>query len=93
MRLAINAVKGGEKILRVANWYNVPRQTLQDTISGRVIHRSNPGPKPYLSHAEENELTEFLVDTAKGYEPDSNEALLCKTHGDNADPIRIALRV
>ena len=60
----INAVKGGEKILRAANQYNVPQQTLQDRISWRVIHRSNPGPKPYLSHAEENELTEFLVDTA-----------------------------
>ena len=34
-------------------------------VSGRVIHGSNPGPKPYLSHVEENELAEFLVDTAK----------------------------
>jgi len=57
---AIDAVKGGEKILRAAKLYNVPQQTLQDRISGRVIHGSNPGPKPYLLQSEENELAEIL---------------------------------
>ena len=30
MRSTIDAVKGGEKILRAAKQYNVPQQTLQD---------------------------------------------------------------
>lgn len=65
---AIDAVRGGETIYRAAKLYRVPRQTLQDRISGRVTHGTNPGPKPYLSHTEENELAEFLIDTAKaGY--------------------------
>ena len=72
MHSAIDTVKGwekilqvGEKILQVAKLYNVPHtwQTLQDKISGWVIHESNPGPKPRLSQNEENELAEFLVDT------------------------------
>ena len=28
---------------------SVPRSTLKDRISGRVIHGTNPGPRPYLS--------------------------------------------
>ena len=68
MRSAIDAVKGGQKIWRAAKQHNVPRQTLQDRINGRVVHGTNPGPKPYLSRVEETELAEFLVDTAKaGY--------------------------
>jgi len=34
MRSTINAVKGGENILRAAKLYNIPQQTLQDRISG-----------------------------------------------------------
>ena len=40
--------------------FNVPRTTLQDRISGRVVHGVKPGPKPYLNKAEESELAEFL---------------------------------
>ena len=56
------------KIWRAAKQYNVPRQMLQERINGCIIHRTNPGPKLYLSRVEETELAEFLVDTAKaGY--------------------------
>ena len=43
MQSAIDAVKGREKILRVAKQL---QQTLQDRISGGVIHRSNPYQMP-----------------------------------------------
>ena len=68
MSSAIEAVKGGMKVFAAAREYNVPRMTLQDRISGRVIHGKNPGPQPYLNQAEEKELSNFLVETAKvGY--------------------------
>ena len=68
MRLAIEAVKSGSTILRAATLHGVPRQTLQDRISGKVVHGINPGPKPYLSSVEEKDLAGFLIDSAKvGY--------------------------
>ena len=68
MHLAIEAVKSGSTILRAATLHGVPRQTLQDRISGKVVHGINPGPKPYLSSVEEKELAGFLIDSAKvGY--------------------------
>ena len=37
-------------------------------MSGKVIHGTNPGPKPFLTTVEEKELSSFLVDVAKaGY--------------------------
>ena len=48
--------------------HSVPRFTLNDKISGRVIQGTNPGPSPYLVAAEEIELSLFVIDTAKaGY--------------------------
>ena len=48
--------------------HSVPRFTLNDKISGRVIQGTNPGPSPYLVAAEEIELSLFLIDAAKaGY--------------------------
>ena len=68
MEVAIDAVKGGESVLRAAKQFGVPRQTLGDRISGKVVHGTNPGPKPFLTSAEEKELSSFLVDVAKaGY--------------------------
>ena len=68
MLVAIEAVKNGTAILRAARVHGVPRTTLHDSISGRVIHGTKPGPRPYLAAAEEKELSLFLVDVAKaGY--------------------------
>ena len=48
--------------------FGVPRQTLSDRVNGKVVHGTNPGPKPFLSAVEEKELSNFLVDVAKaGY--------------------------
>jgi len=65
---AIDAVKGGENILRAAKQFGEPRQTLGDRVSGKVVHGTKPGQKPFLTSVEENELSTFLVDVAKaGY--------------------------
>ena len=58
MLAAITAVKEGTAILRAAKEHGVPRSTLQDRILGKTVHGTKPGPR-------ENELTDFLVDTAK----------------------------
>lgn len=60
MVAAMEAVRNGAAIKHAAVDHRVPRSTLQDRISGRVAHGSNPGPKPYLSRGEEAQLREFL---------------------------------
>ena len=68
MCAAIEAVKGGTSIYRAAIEHGVPRMTLQNRISGRVVHGKKSGPKPYLTSTEEKEVADFLVQTAKaGY--------------------------
>ena len=68
MSKGIEAVRQGSSVQQAAITYGVPRQTLHSRISGRVMYGSNPGPKPYLSKAEEEDLADFLSETAKaGY--------------------------
>ena len=68
MEAALDAVKNGESVLRAAREHGVPRQTLRDRVNGRVVHGTKPGPKPFLSNTEENELSNFLLDVARaGY--------------------------
>ena len=40
--------------------YGVPKMTLFDRVSGRMIHGVKPGPRPYLSPREEGTLGHFL---------------------------------
>ena len=47
-------------VLQAAIEQNVPRSTLQDRISGKVVHGTKPGPRTYLSQDEEDNLSEFL---------------------------------
>ena len=48
---AIEAVKKGEMGQnKAALEYGVPRTTLKDRHSGRVVHGTNIGPKPYLTN-------------------------------------------
>ena len=48
MVAAIDAVKDSTiGVLRAAKQYSVPQQTLGDRVSGKVIHGTNPGPKPF----------------------------------------------
>ena len=54
------AKQPGVSVLRAAIEHNVPRSTLQDRVSGKVVHRTKPGPRPYLSQGEEDNLCEFL---------------------------------
>ena len=55
-------------ILQAAEMHGVSKSTLQDRISGNVVHGDKPGPDPLLSSAEEEELSNFLIEVAQaGY--------------------------
>ena len=77
MLRAIEAVKNGEMGQnRAALEYGVPRTTLKDRLSGRVVHGTNIGPKPYLTKEEEKELVDFLITCSKmGYGKTRSEVL------------------
>ena len=67
MEPAMCAVKEGYTVARAAIEHGVPRSTLQDRISGRVLHGTKPGPVPYLNQ-EEKDLVDFLeVVSSVGY--------------------------
>ena len=69
MERAMQAVTvGGLSIRRASIEYNVPKSTLGDRISGRVIHGATSGKPRYLSDEEEELLVEFLLKCASiGY--------------------------
>ena len=68
MQNTMKAVDKGESVRRAAELYNVPRSTLHDRVSGKVMHGARSGPQPYLSIEEEEALTNFFLETAKiGY--------------------------
>ena len=41
--------KGQMSANKAANLFGVPRSMLKDRLSGRVVHGTKPGPKPYLT--------------------------------------------
>ena len=45
--------------------HGVPRSTLKDRLSGRVIHGTKSGPKSYLTAEEENEFDMHLGKTRR----------------------------
>ena len=68
MLAAIEAVENGYGVNQAAKEHGVPKSTLKDRLSGRVVHGTNPGPRPYLNKQEEDELADYLVQTAQvGY--------------------------
>ena len=44
--------------------YKIPPTILKDGLSGRVVHETKMDSKPYLTHEEEKELVEFLINCA-----------------------------
>ena len=70
MDAAMKAVLIGsaDSINAAARDHGVPPTTLKNRLSGRVLDGTNPGPVPYLSNEEEQELEEYLTEANKvGY--------------------------
>ena len=64
MCAAMKAVKNGMNVRRAAVEHGVPRMTLRDRITGRVVHGTKPGPKPRRSLPEEKETAAFMVQSS-----------------------------
>ena len=77
MQRAIEYAQSGTiSINEAVQCYKIPPATLKDRLSGRIIHRVKMGAKPYLTHEEEKELVEFLINCAKmGYGKTRKEVL------------------
>ena len=66
MKAAMQAVlDDGMSIRRASKVYSVPKSTLGDRISGRVLPGRTSGPALYLSREEEEELVAFLCRAAQ----------------------------
>ena len=60
MEKALDAVTQGISIRRAALDYGVPKSTLGDRASGRIVPGRNSGPNRILNDEEETELVSFL---------------------------------
>ena len=68
LQTAVAAVDKGMPYRQAAEMYGVPKSTVHDHLSGKIALGARPGPDPYLSIEEEEELASFLIETAKiGY--------------------------
>ena len=61
---ACKAVREGLSVRRAAEEYQIPKSTIQDHISGKVLSGSKSGQR-YLSEQEEEELVTFILEAAK----------------------------
>ena len=57
----MDSVFDGMSANKAADLHGVPHSTPKDRTGGRVIHRCNPDPKPYLNSEEERELVGYLI--------------------------------
>ena len=65
---AMTAVEKGVSLRRTAEMYSIPKSTLHDHVTGKVMLGAKAGPTPYLTPLEEEELVSFLINTARiGY--------------------------
>ena len=57
-------IDDGKSVRQAADLYNIPKSTLGDRISGRVLPGATSGPPTYLTREEEEELVAFLCRAA-----------------------------
>jgi len=63
-----SVINNGLIVRRAALEYDVPRATLGDRVSGKVLAGSKSGKQRYLDDDEEEELVRFLINSARiGY--------------------------
>ncbi len=74
---AMKAVKDGKMgVNRAALEHGVPKTSSKDRLTGRVVHGTSMGPRPYLTDTEEKQLYDFLINCSKmGYGKTRGEVL------------------
>ena len=65
---------GNISINKASEMYGVPRTTLKDRLSGRVVHGTKRGPKPYLHPYEERESSSKIVQFRDGKDEERSVA-------------------
>ena len=65
-----------KSVRRAAEMYGIPRSTLHDHLTGRVQQHAKPGPQPYLSMEEEEELSNFLIKCSRIGYPKTRQQVL-----------------
>lgn len=77
MALAVDAVlKDGVSVRRAAEEYDIPKSTLGDCISGRILPGAVSGSGKYLPDREEEELARFLLECASIGYPRSRQEVI-----------------
>ncbi|KAJ8333692.1 hypothetical protein SKAU_G00410110 [Synaphobranchus kaupii] len=61
MTAAMEDCERGMPVRKAARIHQVPRQTLQDRVSGRVVHGSHSGGPTMLSPEDENSLVQYCL--------------------------------
>ena len=89
MAAALKSVEEGNSVTRAARSFGVPRSTLHDRVSGRVVHGVKPGPKPYLDDKEEKELSTYLKHCAKVGYGKTRKDVLCIVESATGDRGRL----
>ena len=69
MQAAVAAFKAGRISFRnAASQFNVPKSSLRDRVTGRVIHGKKNGAKTKLTQTDKEKLAAYLIETSKqGY--------------------------
>ena len=74
---AVDSVLKKESSIRFAGKeYNIPKSTIADRISGRVLMGAVSGPNRYLNVQEEEELVHFLLECASIGYPRSRQEVI-----------------
>ena len=67
---------GGISFRNAASQFNVPKSTLRDRITGRVIHGKKNGAETKLTHEDEEKLAAYLISSSKQGYGKSKETIL-----------------
>ena len=89
MTAALKAIEDGSSVSRASRDFGVPRSTLHDRVSGRVVHGVKPGPKPYLDNTEEKELGSYLKHCAKVGYGKTRKDVLCIVESATSERCRL----
>ena len=76
VRAVDSVLKKDTSIRKAAKEYDIPRSTIADRISGRVLMGAVSGPNKYLNAQQEEELVHFLIECASIGYPRSRQAVI-----------------
>ena len=76
VRAVDSVLKKGTSIRKAAKEYDIPKSTIADRISGRVLMGAVSGPNRYLDAQQEEELVHFLMECASVGYPRSRQAVI-----------------